>query len=432
MKINIILYISIIFNLSYSMGFSFSRLHYLMPSNSINKSNLFSNRLYYKRERTNKIYARYLNDISRRTILYLSPFVLKPNIVFSEDNLNIKNVAVFGATGYTGGDTIRNLLNRNINVKAFVRRPVDIVNRENAKKNSLVIDNIEDKNKLNIVISDILKKETIENKLNDVDAVIFCAASKPKVTVKPTPGVNLNQKNIVNNDFVEMSEHVEDIGLINVAKEAIKNNVKKLIIVSSICAKCQKNDIEHNIGEAIDRGETSCTACYNKQEGEERVKLLYENAPSELSYSIIRPGMLSPGEKRGVEEIEFNQGVSKSGIISRMDLADILVEASLSNNTNKKTFEVYYRDTAQPVDMYKSLKTCKDMGKSVKECFFGEGYDNDEQLSIDKLIKNKQKGSIFLSGREVIGNNYNDMFKKLDIDKKETYDLNILKSTDIM
>ena len=234
-----------------------------------------------------------------------------------------------------------------------------------------------------------------------------------------------------NNSIVEENENVEDFGLENVAKEAIKNNVKRLVIVSSICAKCQKDKIDY--GETIDRGFASCEPCYNKQIGEEKVKKLYENVSNNLSYTIIRPGMLSPGEKRGVKEIEFNQGISKSGIISRLDLSDILISAAATDNCAKKTFEVYYKDTAQPVDMYQSLKTCKELGKSVKECFFGEGYNNSsEPLSIDKLIKEPVKGSIFPSGKEVIGDNYYDMFKKLKKDEKEYYDINLLKSNDIL
>mgnify|MGYP003331370751 CR=1 FL=1 len=439
MKANYIFFITFIFNLGYSMGFSFSRLHNLVPSNTLNKSNLFSNRLYYKRQRTNKIYARFLNDVSRRNLIFLSPILLQPDKALSylsNNDLNIKKVVVFGASGYTGGDTIRNLLDKDIDVVAVTRRPVKIVNRENAARDTLVIDDINKKNKIESIVADVLKPNTLNNIMKDADAVIFCAASRPKVTIRPTPGVELNkQNNIVDKDvYVEESNNVEDIGLVNVAKEAIKNNVKKLIIVSSICAKCQKKDknLDINSGEVIDRGETSCDACYNKQEGEERIRLLYENAPSYLSYTIIRPGMLSPGEKRGAEEVEFNQGVSKSGIISRLDLADVLVESTLTNNSNKKTFEVYYKDTAQPVDMYKSLKTCKEMGKSVKECFFGEDYKDDKKpIEIDKLLKNKVKGSIFLSGKEVIGNNYAEMLNKLKIDEKEYYDINILKSNDI-
>ena len=71
----------------------------------------------------------------------------------------------------------------------------------------------------------------------------------------------------------------------------------------------------------------------------------------------------------------MNQGLSKSGIISRADLAEVVVTAASSDAASGKTFEVYYSDTAQPVDMYASLQTCKSSGKSVKECFFGKGFD---------------------------------------------------------
>ena len=270
--------------------------------------------------------------------------------------------------------------------------------------------------------------------MNNVDSIIYCAASRPKVKLTGTPGTKSydDLKNAENNDLIaEPSYNVEDIGLVNVANEAIKCSVKRLIVVSSICAKCQKGKEEY--GEAIDRGFASCENCFKKQVGEERLRLLYENAPKELSYTIVRPGMLSPGERRGVKEVEFNQGITKSGIISRMDLADILVAASESESGSKKTFEVYYKDTAQPVDMYKSLKTCKEMGKSVKECFFGEDYKNDDEpISIDKMLKNPVKGVIFPSGNEVSGDDYKIMLKKLKVDVKEEYDINQLRSYDIM
>lgn len=232
----------------------------------------------------------------------------------------------------------------------------------------------------------------------------------------------------------EPSDNVEDIGLVNVAEEAIRSNVKRLVIVSSICAKCQKNDGSsgNGYGEAIDRGFASCDACYKKQTGEERVRILYENAPKHLSYTIVRPGMLSPGEKRGAEMVEFNQGISKSGIISRMDLADILVSASSTDNGSRKTFEVYYKDTAQPVDMYKSLKSCKELGHTIKECFFGEGYNETEPLTMDRIMKMPQTGSIFISGTEVLGKDYKDMLSKLKKDVYVPYDMNALRSNDIL
>ena len=406
-----------------------------------------SNKRVVEINKLQNIKARFSNNISRRDSIFLTTasYLLSPKISNSQEiKSDIKKVAVFGASGYTGGDTVRNLIEKDIEVLAITRRPVKIVNRENAGRDTLVIENIEKKNNLKSIIADVLKPETLTNILKDVDAVIYCAASKPKVTARPIPGVDLkninyfNKKNYYNmndieNKYVEESNHVEDIGLVNVANEVIKNKVKKLVIVSSICAKCQlKNKVEYG-GEVTDKGETDCKACYDKQEGEERIKLMYEKIDNkDLSYTIVRPGLLTPGEKRGADEIEFNQGISKSGMISRIDLADILVSSCLTKNSNEKTFEVYYKDTAQPVDMFKSLKNCKDMGKSVKECFFGEGYEENETISIDKLMKNKIKGSIFPSGNEILGNNYIEMLGKLKKDEKIEYDINILKSNDII
>ncbi len=396
----------------------------------------------------NNCKMRFINDISRRNILELLPFSVFPLVIHPKyvlgykntlvdikDDIVINKVAVFGASGYTGGDTVRTLLNKNINVVAITRKNVEIVDRNNAKSNTLVIDNIKDKDKIQKVVGvDVVKPQSLIGILDGCDAVIYCAASRPAVKITGTPGTEaydkmLNDTN-KNSQIAEPSSNVEDIGLVNVAKEAIKANVKRLIIVSSICAKCQLG--KENYGETIDRGFASCDSCYKKQTGEERVRILYKDVPANMSYTIVRPGMLSPGERRGPKEVEFNQGVSKSGIISRIDLADVLVAAAKTNKGAQKTFEVYYKDTAQPVDMYKSLKTCKEMGKSVKECFFGEGYNNTEPLSIDKMLNTTIKGTIFPSGNEVSGDNYEKMLNSLTKDVYESYDINVLMSKDII
>jgi nucleoside-diphosphate-sugar epimerase len=391
-------------------------------------------------------------QINRRNLVKYIPLISiislsKKSSGFSEyeykNNIVPKKVVVFGASGYTGGDTIRALLERNISVIAVTRRKVNIVDREHAKLNTLVIDDLNQIDKITSIVADVLEPSSIAGIMKDADAVIFCAASRPRVKVTSTPGVDISKRSmnydlIANNTGVvaDPSDNVEDIGLVNVAEEAIRSNVKRLVIVSSICAKCQKNDETsgNGYGEAIDRGFASCDACYKKQTGEERVRILYEKAPKHSGYTIIRPGMLSPGERRGVGEVEFNQGISKSGIISRQDLADILVSASTSTKYNgfKKTFEVYYKDTAQPVDMYKSLKTCKELGHSIKECFFGEGYNETEPLTMEKIMKMPQTGSIFISGTEVLGNNYTEMLSKLKEDVYVQYDINVLRSNDIL
>ena len=439
MMVNILLVFIAISNLMISSPFTINNAINNCISNRINMAAMLNEP--YKH--VNIIQMN--NNIDRRDVMKLIPLI---SIISLSNKANSfdgnKKVVVFGASGYTGGDTIRALLEKNISVVAVTRRAVDIVDREHAKLNSLVIDDLDKKNMVTSIVADVLKPETITGIMKDAESVIFCAASRPKVKVIATPGIDLSKKNMNYKAFdvleanipiiAEPSDNVEDIGLVNVAEEAIRSNVKRLIIVSSICAKCQKNDDSsgNGYGEPIDRGFANCDACYKKQTGEERVRILYEKAPKHLSYTIVRPGMLSPGERRGVSEVEFNQGISKSGIISRLDLADILVSASSTDNGAKKTFEVYYKDTAQPVDMYKSLKTCKELGHSIKECFFGEGYNETEPLTMDRIMKMPQTGSIFISGTEVLGNNYKDMLNKLKKDIYIQYDINALRSNDIL
>lgn len=402
-------------------------------------NNLNHNKILRNKPALTKLNARFQNDVSRRNFIELAPLASYSILTIMSnpqkaDASIAKKAVVFGASGYTGGDTVRALLEKGFNVVAVTRRKVNIVDREHADINTLVIDNIKDKDRVTSAIADVIKPDTLKNIMKNAEFVIYCAASRPKVKLTGTPGTKSYDEMKKNEDegiVAEPSYDVEDIGLVNVAKEAINCGVKRLVVVSSICAKCQKG--KEQMGEAIDRGVASCENCYKKQVGEERIKVLYENTPNDMSYTIVRPGMLSPGERRGVKEVEFNQGISKSGIISRMDLADVLVAAADTNNGAKKTFEVYYKDTAQPVDMYQSLKTCKEMGKSVKECFFGEDYKDDkEPLSIDKMLKTPVKGVIFPSGNEVNGDDYKMMLKNLKVDVKEEYDINQLRSYDIM
>lgn len=402
-------------------------------------NNLNHNKILRNKPALTKLNARFQGDVSRRNFIELAPLASYSILTIMSnpqkaDASIAKKAVVFGASGYTGGDTVRALLEKGFNVVAVTRRKVNIVDRDHASVNTLVIDNIKDKDRVTSAIADVIKPDTLKNIMKNAESVIYCAASRPKVKLTGTPGTKSYdemKKNEEEGIVAEPSYDVEDIGLVNVAKEAINCGVKRLVVVSSICAKCQKG--KEQMGEAIDRGVASCENCYKKQVGEERIKVLYENTPNDMSYTIVRPGMLSPGERRGVKEVEFNQGISKSGIISRMDLADVLVAAADTNNGAKKTFEVYYKDTAQPVDMYQSLKTCKEMGKSVKECFFGEDYKDDkEPLSIDKMLKTPVKGVIFPSGNEVNGDDYKMMLKNLKVDVKEEYDINQLRSYDIM
>jgi hypothetical protein len=90
--------------------------------------------VYYNSLNTlNNLNMRFIGDISRRNLLELIPSSVVPAIVHPKyvfaykgepQNTNLLNkinkVAVFGASGYTGGDTVRTLINKNINL-FFIR-----------------------------------------------------------------------------------------------------------------------------------------------------------------------------------------------------------------------------------------------------------------------------------------------------------------------
>jgi hypothetical protein len=51
---------------------------------------------------------------------------------------------------------------------------------------------------------------------------------------------------------------------------------------------------------------------------------------------------------------------------------------------------------------------------------------------MEKIMKTPQTGSIFISGTEVLGNNYIEMLSKLKKDVYVQYDINALRSNDIL
>jgi nucleoside-diphosphate-sugar epimerase len=403
-------------------------------------------------------------ELSRKDMLLLSfvgaATLLAPARAAPED-LDTRPVVVFGAGGYTGGDVVRSLVKKGRTVIAVTRRPVKVVARGGkVGADTLVLDDIKDQARVRPVTADVLRPETLAGIMEGAGAVIFCAASRPAVKVTVTPGTqpggnrDMTGANMMSYMETRMavqpkggyiedakggkiappSDHVEDIGLANVAKAALALQVPRLVIVSSVCAKCQKRAgaPEYDAGDMVDKGAASCDACYKKQDGENAVRDMYVGAPKGVGYTIVRPGMLSPGEERGVKDVELNQGVTKSGIISRLDLAEVLVAAASTDSGLGKTFEVYYRDTAQPVDMYASLKSCKELGKSVKECFFGEGYDESTPVSLDEVMKSPLKGTLFASGSEVQGNSYTDMLSRLQPDNQKAFDLSSLAADNVM
>ena len=112
-------------------------------------NNLNHNKILRNKPALTKLNARFQNDISRRNFIELAPLAsysiltIMSNPQKAEASIP-KKAVVFGASGYTGGDTVRALLEKGFDVVAVTRRKVNIVDRDHAGINTLVIDDIKE------------------------------------------------------------------------------------------------------------------------------------------------------------------------------------------------------------------------------------------------------------------------------------------------
>lgn len=345
---------------------------------------------------------------SRREILVfgascaLGLSVVRPGV--SQAAADKELVAVVGAGGYTGGDCVRSLAARGVPVRAISRSPIPL--------------NDFPKTLVTAAEADVTVPASLPAVLRGASSVIFSASARKRSS--QTTGSD--------SSAVQTYEDVDHLGLINVAKACIENKVKRLVVVSSSCTACRDAGGSEN-GERVDKATgLSCEQCRSKRAGEDAIRELYAQANDpKLGYTVVRVGYLTTGEKRGISQIELNQGESKTGIISRQDLADLLIEAAASPEARGTTFECYYRDTAQPVDIAKSLTECRQLGKSTQECFFGGSFkDRGAPTSLDEALSTPVTGTLFATGRERSADSWPALFRGLEQDGSRDLDLSEL------
>jgi nucleoside-diphosphate-sugar epimerase len=260
--------------------------------------------------------------------------------------------------------------------------------------------------------ADVTIPASLPPAIRGASSVLFLASARKRYSSKGSDSAS-----------IDSFEDVEHLGLINVAQECIAARVPRLVIVSSACAKCKTGGKDG--GAATDKSTgMMCDQCSSKRAGEDAVRELYAQAALPgVGYTIVRPGLLNTGERRGVGEVEINQGESKTGVISRLDLADLLIAAASSPAASGATFECYYRDTAQPVDIRASLGRCKELGKSTQECFFGAGFKDKAPKSLAEALSTPVTGTLFASGREHQGARWEDLFVGLEPDGVREMDI---------
>jgi len=229
-----------------------------------------------------------------------------------------KVIAVVGATGKTGWKVVDLSLTRGIETVALTRTGLFDADRLRSAAKSNQID------KLKVRATDVTDPATLALGLKGVDACIFAASASKE---GGTP------------------DEVDRIGLINVAKACLQNNVSRLVIVSSgaVTKPWSPVYLFLNLFGGIMKA---------KIDGENEVRRLYAgSSPGSVapSYTIIRPGGLLEDPPLGCSAIELNQGDVKSGRISRWDVAELCIECIGSEDAFNTTYECYYKETGQPL-----------------------------------------------------------------------------------
>lgn len=121
-------------------------------------------------------------------------------------SLKGKNVLVTGANGFAGSHLCSELVSVGANVRAFVRRGGSTTNLEHIK------------DKLEIFLGDVTDITTLLKATSDIDIVFHLAAVVPVMEARSVP----------QNTF-----EVNTVGTFNVAWTAMKNNIKKMVHVST-------------------------------------------------------------------------------------------------------------------------------------------------------------------------------------------------------
>ncbi|KAG7353757.1 NmrA family protein [Nitzschia inconspicua] len=254
---------------------------------------------------------------------------------------------VIGANGRTGTKCVQELLERGLPVRATSRSGV-----YNAGSSS---------NLLIPTVCDVTQPSTIAEAVQGTRSVIFAASASKQ---GGTPA------------------QVDSEGLVNVAKACIEAKVPHLVIVS--CGGVTRPDSAvykflNLLGGIMEE----------KIKGEDDVRSLYAKTEGGMTYTVIRPGGLTEEPARGVSAMELNQGDTKSGRISRYDVAKLCVEATLFPDlTGGSTFECYDADTGKPL----------------------------ETVGLSNILKMKTDPSEFVTGYERRGETYQELFRGLKKD----------------
>mmetsp|Transcript_3658 Transcript_3658/g.6920 ORF Transcript_3658/g.6920 Transcript_3658/m.6920 type:complete len:445 (-) Transcript_3658:165-1499(-) len=289
------------------------------------------------------------------------------------DGFTTRPICIIGANGKTGSECVGACLARGIPVVATTRGGVYTGKYANAQGSAGVKGDLVDN-----VICDVTLPDTINAAIKGSRAVIF-AASASKAGGTPVA--------------------VDNVGLVNLAKACIDEQIPHLVIVSSGAVTKPDSPVFKflnlfgNIMEEKIKGEDNVRDMYQKY-------ATGTGATTSCTYTIIRPGGLTEESAKGVQALELNQGDTKSGRIARADVASLCIEATkYPSITGGTTFECYDADTGKPL----------------------------QTVGISNLFKQRNSGSntsagsseVYMSGYEQRGSTWEELFTGLKKDASE-------------
>lgn len=203
-----------------------------------------------------------------------------------------KKVIIFGATGQTGIQLVKEALGQNQRVTAFVRNP---------KKLHITHEN------LSIVTGDVRNANDVEKAVEGHDAVISALGTKP------------------------FQEPVCATGILNIITAMKKHNVPRLIAESAHGARESNKEISTKILRFLLR---------SIMKDKDEMENIIEN--SGLEWIVVRPAMLTNGKKTGSYRVGTNIKAGFFAKISRADVADLMIKSIVDDHHLNQCVTITY------------------------------------------------------------------------------------------
>ncbi len=210
-------------------------------------------------------------------------------------------ITVFGATGKTGKEVVKQALELGYEVKAFVRNPekMDIANE-----------------KLTLVKGDVTNSENVDQAVEGSDGVVVALGASPDM----------------------QADVVMEKGTQNIMNAMKKHNVKRIIVQSSYAMSGSPEGIAFM--KKMGMGEEQIAMM--KPVLDDKSKQGDAVVNSGLEYTIVRPLMLNDEGKTGEYRVGENLDVKVGDAISRADVADFMLKDLTENKFAGKTVTLSY------------------------------------------------------------------------------------------